>query len=729
MKKFVNFVVGYLIILQCCQSGTASAHIDPIHFTISTEESGVLLGQEFELTIRAKYMSIPPTAAFVFEGANEFTLKIILPDGFVRTGGTFQDLVPFKLSSVTPDLELTVKGKFVRQTENGNFQLLRGHNRANNSSTFIQVGTLSFSLDDVEQSEEQAGNARIALVPQAKTIPYVSIAELRAGMADTAQVVYITDSGMQGMFRYSAESNLADDGAMTIVSAGRRYERVYDGVVNVNWFGIVGDGVTNFSNKIQTLLNNNRYPSIFFPKGTSSYRINSIKIPSNKNLQFEEGTVVEGLGQLAEHERMVSIFDVDNVTIKGYNVVFKDQKSAYTSGQQKHIFVIQGSNNIIIEGLAAKNSGGDGFYIGSGNRQKFSENVKLINIISDNNRRQGLSIVSGKNIEVINPIISNTNGVAPGAGIDIEPNFPYEFLEGIRITNPKTRNNQGPAIMVSPLALVGTENIVDIVVSNHVDDGSHYGFLVTSATASLAGSIVNENPVYKNNKYSGFVARNWSSSACVVEINSPTVINANTSGTTSANLGAAFLIYRAENDIGDQNMGNVHISRPRILDSRSIRKITSAFVYIDLTYTGRFKNCTLLDPLSIVGLDPARYVTASLAEVNISDKYFQLAQDFGQWNRALIYTAYKSMFHNQSSTSLKTLTLSKVIANFPEVTIEVRSPYIIRIIPDATDNILPISPVNGKHLISNTVGSRITLKKTLDNSWFVKEMVGTWTVQ
>ncbi|MES2726203.1 MAG: glycosyl hydrolase family 28-related protein [Bacteroidota bacterium] len=70
---------------------------------------------------------------------------------------------------------------------------------------------------------------------------------------------YVTDPGMEGMWYYDGTSSL-NDNTGTILTSGWNYatipptppitakpqfRRIYDGYVNVKWFGAVGDGVTN----------------------------------------------------------------------------------------------------------------------------------------------------------------------------------------------------------------------------------------------------------------------------------------------------------------------------------------------------------------------------------------------------------------------------------------------------------------------------------------------------
>lgn len=727
MKRLLYSLITTLICIPLVVSAAEAPKIDPIRFEIKTDAGQVGINEEFEITITARLLSIPANTAFVFENSNSFRLKLIAPAGFQQTGGTFSDLIGDELTSSKQSITYSVRGRFVTPDQKGAFQLLRGHRNATNQSTFVEVGRLAFNVDEGAATS----TARINLDTTPSYVRYLSIAQLRAGAADTTSVVFITDNLKQGMFRYIATSTAVDDGAVTLIApGGRRYERVYDGIVNVNWFGIIADGVTDQTALWQSLLNNTKYPNLYFPASASSYRIRAIKIMPNKNITFGDNVVVEGMGTLGANDPMVYLIGIINVSLKGKDVVFKDHRETYTSGANRHIFAIQGSSNVTIDGISANDGGGDGFYVSATSNKAFSDNINLLNVKADNNRRQGLTIISGKNILVQNGIFSRSNGEAPQAGINLEPNFANQFLENIRIINTTTRENQGIGLLIAPAPLSGTDRKIDIVVENHYDYGSHYGFSNNSATAALAGTVIVKNPVWENSRWNAYCSRNWSARGPMVQIINPIAINPNRSGSTSPNFGAAFFVYKAVGDPGDANIGNIHILNPTIQDANPTQKITSSFCYRDLNGAGaRIYNCTLTDPVLATSAPTSRYMIVHNAEVAISDKLGYLSTDFGDYTRYAGFVYYGYLYHNQSSKAVRFLKLEKVNPNFPEVIVEVRSPYQVRILPASTDNILPISPVNFKYIYSSTVGSRIVLKKESDNSWHIKSMVGTWSVE
>lgn len=164
------------------------------------------------------------------------------------------------------------------------------------------------------------------------------------------------------------------------------------------------------------------------------------------------------------------------------------------------------SQNVSIHGGIISQCWGDGLYIG-GN----SSNINISNLHVDNNRRNGISIISGSNIYITNTVISNTKGTLPECGIDIEPNSSSEVLNNIVINNVITYNNNGDGINIVLDNLVSEQQKhLNIRISNHKDYFSRKGIGIFTDRGynlkikkPLRGEISIQNCEYYFNKTFG----------------------------------------------------------------------------------------------------------------------------------------------------------------------------------------------------------------------------------
>ncbi len=127
---------------------------------------------------------------------------------------------------------------------------------------------------------------------------------------------------------------------------------------------------------------------------------------------------------------------------------------------------IKGSQNISINNVNVSDCWGDGIYIGNSNSSQTNRNITISNPVLDNNRRQGISVITAINLKIVNPSIMNTNGIQPASGIDFEPNSNSERLQNISIINPSTVNNDGRGIIIVLNRLRGTRYPINIYIND-----------------------------------------------------------------------------------------------------------------------------------------------------------------------------------------------------------------------------------------------------------------------
>lgn len=241
-----SFLLLFLFIFHTNLSArTRPNKIDPIRFTITTDASYLSANEEFEIKITAKYLSINPNLVYVFDGANSFKLKLIMPDGFKQTGGTYSDFIGTELTSTKPSMTYTVKGKFISENDGGSFQLLRGSRNASNQSEFVLIGSLAFTAISSSTDNLAPKYAKLAAVDP-DYVPYMTLDEFRNGAGNNSNVVFINDGVKSGVFRFdSTNITSPDDSSMTLIYASKRYVRNEKGYVIPEWFGAKGDGISD----------------------------------------------------------------------------------------------------------------------------------------------------------------------------------------------------------------------------------------------------------------------------------------------------------------------------------------------------------------------------------------------------------------------------------------------------------------------------------------------------
>lgn len=247
--------------------------------------------------------------------------------------------------------------------------------------------------------------------------------------------------------------------------------------------GLVGDGRTDNTAALRRLLGDGNR-TIHIPAG--DYVTGQLTIPKNTVLLLDPGVILRDSGKLGSHDRLINILN-DNVYIRGRGAEVVADRRSYPGGEQRHGVFIFGASNVVIDGLISNGNSGDGFYIG-GPAGKPARHIVLENCKADNNRRDGLSITSGRDINVVNCVFSHSHGTAPQFGVDVEPNLPKDPLDGIRLIGVRTEDNYGGGISVSFGPAYAPVGGVHIALIDHTSIGegrSYFPF----GTKRVAGSI------------------------------------------------------------------------------------------------------------------------------------------------------------------------------------------------------------------------------------------------
>ena len=192
-----------------------------------------------------------------------------------------------------------------------------------------------------------------------------------------------------------------------------------------------------------------------------------LKMRSNTELIIEPG--VELVAKRGEYkglrDYLLELPYCTNVTIRGgagstLRMWKKDyQGPDYKHGEWRYALRIFHCENVLVEGLNIVESGGDGIGV-------TGKNITIRKCVCDRNHRQGISVFSAENLLIEDTILSNTDGTAPMAGIDIEPDHKTERLVNVVVRNCIASGNTGNGFEMYLNQLDDTSPPVDILFEN-----------------------------------------------------------------------------------------------------------------------------------------------------------------------------------------------------------------------------------------------------------------------
>ncbi|MDO4574935.1 MAG: right-handed parallel beta-helix repeat-containing protein [Planctomycetia bacterium] len=211
----------------------------------------------------------------------------------------------------------------------------------------------------------------------------------------------------------------------------------------------------------------------------------------------------------------------ENVTIRGgKNSVLRMRKAdyhtdAYTQAEWRHGLNLKSSRNVRVEDLTIEYTGGDGIYLGVSKRGVPCENIVIRRVVCNENNRQGISVISARNLLIEDTILKNTNGTAPQAGIDFEPNGDSEELVNCVMRNCVCENNAGDAYLLYLPNLKAHSAPVSLRFENCVSrNNRRRGFSLMTfhsrkdkTSGPLQGTIAVKNFVSENDASGGILLR------------------------------------------------------------------------------------------------------------------------------------------------------------------------------------------------------------------------------
>lgn len=217
-------------------------------------------------------------------------------------------------------------------------------------------------------------------------------------------------------------------------------------VAKASWWGF---DEADSTNALQAAINS-KVPRLIIDNVGQPWFTLPLTLVSNQEIELEKGVelVAKRGAYIDTNAALITGTLVDNVTLTGYGAtmrMWRDDydKAPYKHAEWRHVINLHSCSNIKILGLALVESGGDGIYLGTGKAGVTNKDILIKDVVCDKNYRQGISVITAENLTIENTVLSNTDGTAPRAGIDFEPNGPTEKLVNCVMRNCVSKGNNG----------------------------------------------------------------------------------------------------------------------------------------------------------------------------------------------------------------------------------------------------------------------------------------------
>ena len=289
------------------------------------------------------------------------------------------------------------------------------------------------------------------------------------------------------------------------VAAGKLKE------ARVSWWGFDADDST----KLLQAAINSKVPKLIVDVMPTPWITEPLQLVSDQEIVFEKGCVVQakrgafkGTGDSLFNiilQKNVSLIGQEGATLRMWIADY--HTDAYKAAEWRHGICIKSSENVTVQGLTIADTGGDGIYLGVAQRGVPCKDVRIRNVVCDNNNRQGISVISAENLLIEDTVLKNTAGTAPKAGIDFEPNHPSEVLTNCVMKNCLTENNVGGGYVFYLPQLNRSTAPISIRLENCVsqnDKGNAFAFVTGNGPdAAVAGSVEVVNCRFERSSRSG----------------------------------------------------------------------------------------------------------------------------------------------------------------------------------------------------------------------------------
>lgn len=233
-----------------------------------------------------------------------------------------------------------------------------------------------------------------------------------------------------GEFRLKTGSVEADNGVSIIVdAAGRRWERVLNGVADIAMGGALPGVATDQAAKIQAVLDTYSHvrglPGDWWVNPTRVTTVDgayALQLNSYQRLVLDEDCAIRALPTAATNYAVVYSAGTTRPRLSGGQIYGERTTHIGTTGEWGHCVDLRGTARGRIESVYVANAWGDGIYLGRGNTATdVNYAARVIDCHVYNCRRNTMSVTHVRRLVVDGCNFEFANGTSPQQGLDIEP--------------------------------------------------------------------------------------------------------------------------------------------------------------------------------------------------------------------------------------------------------------------------------------------------------------------
>lgn len=265
-------------------------------------------------------------------------------------------------------------------------------------------------------------------------------------------------------------------------------------VVVATEHGVVNDGVTDTTTTFNALLTAFAGRTIRLPAGVylidaaanvgvGAQPVGIVMSTPNTHLVLDPGATLKVKPNAETHYSLIQVTAAD-CSVSGGRILGDVGTHTGSTGEWGHgVDINVGADRFRLSNIYISRCWGDGVVVYGGN------NCVIDGVISDSNRRQGLSVINCDKLIVTRSAFINTGTVAytgPAAGIDVEPNAGIGNVTGLSISDVILSGNVGEGLLSSSNGQTLNGQIVNAqAISNGNGTIKLPGFYMAGATNGL----------------------------------------------------------------------------------------------------------------------------------------------------------------------------------------------------------------------------------------------------